>query len=324
MRALWIVALLAGCGSLQSGSGAPTNPPASGVGPTTPFSDVPGLSWSAPFILADPARACSHPTVLVDGEALDVWVGVVQGEQRYIAHAHADDFARGFGELERVLQPDPPSTEVSTPAIVRVGDQRLLFYLSAGTLRVARRDSERGFSPFPQEALLYADALDPIDSMSAALYGDHVRFVLLVGGRIDELDVPLGEVEQVPPGPTRSVARSTGLTVPSWAVDFLDVSLRIERTPAGRLRQDVLFAAALPNALDLGAQPIPTAVGAASRYLPDDPAAPAPPFEQTAAPILSGPPQPRGPTAVSYRGGVLLLYSARSGARDAIAVAVHP
>jgi hypothetical protein len=100
------------------------------------------------------------------------------------------------------------------------------------------------------------------------------------------------------------------------------VGLRIERTPAGRLREDLLFAASLPNAIDLGLQPIPTAVGAASHYLPDVGDGPA--LAQPDAPILTGPPYPRGPIATSYRGGVLTLYSARSGPRDAIGVALHP
>src|SRR5262245_27984386 len=106
MRVLFALVLATtGCGALSSGSGAPTNVPASGVGPTVPFEETEGLTWSAPFILQDPARACAHPSVLVDGEAMDLWVGVVQGEARYIGHAHLAEFDKGFGEITDELRP---------------------------------------------------------------------------------------------------------------------------------------------------------------------------------------------------------------------------
>jgi hypothetical protein len=119
-------------------------------------------------------------------------------------------------------------------------------------------------------------------------------------------------------------SRTSGvLLAPSWGIVLTDVGLRLEKTAAGRARQDVFFAATLPIAGDFAGELSPTAIGAATRYLPAADGD-APPLSLVAMPILVGPPPPGSATAVGYRGGVLVFYSARSGPRTAIGVGRHP
>jgi hypothetical protein len=307
--------LCAGCGTLASGAGAPENPPASGLGPSTPWSDDTGLSWSSPFIFADPARVFAHPSLTVDGDHLHLWVAAQRGDDRQIVHAYADTFERGFTETGDVIAATAAGAP-SSPAAISDSTSTYVFYLLQGGLALDRFDPGGRHVPMTP---LYSDPRG-IDSVGAALVNDRVQLVILVGGEIEEATVSLDALSALSVPPLQFTP--TGVAVPPYGLAFLDVGLRIEPTPTGRLREDLLFAVSVPNSsssTDLGTAPEPSAIGAASRYL-DPPAA----YETGLQPILSGSPAPRGPTLASYRGGTLLLYSARSGPRDAIGVARHP
>jgi hypothetical protein len=333
-RALALLGMLGGCGVLSSGAGAPSNPPASGVGPIVPWDDEEGLSWSPPFIFADPAVAVGHPAVLVEGDgsgdAIDCWVELQQGARRVIARMHAPSFEAGFGATEDVLAPQLPwhDEALRSPAVARRAAGGIwLAYLSAGRVGLARQDGT---------AVLVRDEPVPLDTdgrtiLSIALgrIDDALRLVLLVeddaGGGLLELVTRDAELEALLAGgaPALRVA-DTGVRSPPWDSHLIEVGLRIEQTPAGRAREDLLLTAALPSVMDFGTQPSPSAVGVATRYLDSERPGEDGSFAQPELPILTGPPYPRGATAVGYRGGVLVLYGARSGARDAIAVARHP
>ena len=324
VRAL-VLLLCAGCGALSSGPGAPEHPPASGLGPIVPWSDDTGLSWTSPYILSDAARAFAHPAALVDGQAIDLWVEVKQGDARSIGHAHAAGFAAGFGALEAwpIAKAPWAAGEPSSPAVVRTGEGLALYYLADGQIGLSIHPATG--APRAVAAPIYADPAAPIRSLAAALAdeaGDRVRLVFLVG---DGPDARIDEVVLSPQDPSAApVVHRAVVARPPWAEALVDVGLRIDTTPGGRRRQDVYLAGTLPQPStgDLGTGNAPGAIGAASRYL----AAPEggqgdPPLAVAPAPILAGPPPPRGPCAVAYAGGVLLFYVARSGPRDAIGVA---
>jgi hypothetical protein len=313
---LLLALALCGCGALASGAGTPVDPPASGLGPAMPWSDDRGLDWSPPFILADPAQSFSHPSAFADGAALELWAEALAGGTRRIVHARADSFEQGFGATDDVLAASLPWHDgVGSPALVRAPDGgRYLFYLSAGQIGLLGPGGALRQQP------LYADPAGAIDSIAAAALPDEAAVVLKVGPELLELRIGWDLVARAAAGAEIALtAAPTGVGVPAWATQLLDVGLRIEPTPAGRLREDLFFTAALPSAADLGSAAPPSAIGAAARYLDAGEA-----YAPVPTPILSGSPAPHGPTALGYAGGVLLLYAAQSGPRDAIGVARHP
>jgi hypothetical protein len=307
---------LCGCGALASGAPTPVDPPASGLGPAMPWSDDRGLDWSPPFILSDPAQGFSHPSALADGAALELWVEALQAGARRIVHARATSFEKGFGAPDDVLTASLPWHDgVGSPALVRAPDGgHYLFYLSAGKVGLLGPGGALRQQP------LYVDAAGSIDSLAAAALPDEAALVLLVGQQLLELRIDWDALARAAADAEVSLAATpTGVGLPPWASQWLDVGLRIEPTPAGRLREDLFFTGALPSTADLGSSAPPSAIGAATRYLDTGGT-----YALVSAPILSGSPAPHGPTALGYEGGVLLLYSAQSGPRDAIGVARHP
>jgi hypothetical protein len=314
-HAIALLLCCAGCGTLASGAGAPENPPASGLGPSMPWSDDSGLSWTSPFIFGDPARTFSHPSLYVRGDELHLWVAAHRGDEQQIIHARAASFEQGFTETGEVIAAtggDPPSA----PAAINDSTSSYVFYLSHGSLALTRFDPGGGQVPTTP---LYTDPRG-IDSVGAALVNDRVHLVILVGGQVEEASISLDAISSQTPPPPQFLP--TGVAVPPYGIAFLDVGLRIETSPTGRLREDLLFAVSVPSTsstTDLGTAAQPSAIGAASRYLDATTA-----YETVPLPILSGSPAPRGPALASYRGGTVLLYSARSGPRDAIGVARHP
>jgi hypothetical protein len=303
---LLLAVALAGCGTLSSGVGAPAPVPASGLGPSVPWSDNTGLSWEAPFIFADPAVDLAHPSVIASGNALDIWVEATPDGHPQIVHAHADSFEDGFGATDLVR------ADATSPAMLDRDGTKYLFYLDQGRIGIQRNGAE---------GLIYSDGHGPIDSLAAGRLDDGVRLALLVDQMLLEITLGWDEIDGFLAGQSTAVSASpTDVGLPAGAIHFLDVGLRIEPTGTGRLREDLLFAAQLPSPSDLGSAAPPSQIDAATRYLDQG----TPPLEAVATPLLGGMPPPRAPTALSYDGGVLLFYSARSGPRNAIGVARHP
>lgn len=319
---LALVLLCSGCGALSSGAGAPANPPASGLGPVIPIEDQEGLSWTPPFLLADPALAFSHPSALVDENAIRIWVQSDKGGERTIATARAETFELGMGPLEEALRAEAAweAGAVGSPSVLRSGDATLLLYVAEGKIGCARLDAGRAVARAATP--VYAEVA--LRSIAFGQVGEHVRgYGLGEDGGLYALEGELDLLLQATRGGSASLrARPVALPTPSWGLAYTELGLRLERTPAGRLREDVFLATTLPSAMDLGGEPPPTAIGAAARYLEEG--VPEPPLELVANAVLTGPPSPGSATAVSYRGGVLVLYSARSGPRPAIGVGRHP
>ena len=342
---LGLLPLGAACGVASSGAGAPTHPPASGLGPIVPLEDSAGLSWTAPFLLADPSRALSHPNVPpnepAQADRLELWAESDQGGERSIVFARAESFETGMGPLEEALGAELAweGGAVGSPAVLRDETTGLLLYVAAGQIGCARLAEGRGEAR--AAAPVYTDAGGGlIRSIAFGRAGDHVRGFALIEGplgvRVDALAGSFAALARAVSAPAAGAAllraRPGGLVLPGWAIGATELGVRLEPTPAGRLREDLFFAATLPQLGDLGVDAAqPSAIGAATRYL-DGPLrddvglspSPEAPLETVAAPILSGPPSPTSATAVAYRGGVLVLYSARSGPRTAIGVGRHP
>lgn len=314
MRWCWALMLCA-CGTLESQSGAPANAPASGLGPIAPITDDTGLSWVPPFILSAPARDLGHPSVIVDGDSIDLWVSSSANDVSSIGHAHASSFEAGMGDLDEALRATRSweHGSVSSPSVISTDLGPLMMYVASGRVGLARYDGDAwtaGAVP------IYADATGAISAVAAARVDDRARLLVLIDGRIDALECSLASLASG--APSFSVTRAV-LTTPSWGTRLLDVGLRIDRTATGRWREDAFFGAALPNVMDFGAQPTPSAVGAASHFL-DEGAM----FSLVTLPVSSGPPFPTSATTVVYRGGVLFFYSARSGPRNAIGIGRWP
>lgn len=321
MRLLLLASIALGlcaCGIEETRHGAPTNAPASGLGPIAPLEDAAGLDWVPPFILADPARSLSHPSVITDGDSIDLWVGVSVGDRTSIGHARAESFEAGMGPIRESLAATQPweGTSLVSPSVIRGDGEQILFYVASGKLGLARG---RDGSWMRRATPIYASD-DPIRAVAAARWGDRVRLALLVGeqDRVDLLELPLHGLDD--DRPLWQVRAAELVGAPSWATSMLDLGLRVDRTPAGRWREDLFFGVALPAPLDLGAATPPTAVGAASRYLDFADAR----LQPVGLPLLSGSPYPRAATACAYRDGVLVFYVARSGPKDAIGVARWP
>jgi len=330
MRALLVAILFcAACGVLSSGTGAPTNPPASGLGTILPLEDDEGLSWTPPFLLADPAHALSHPSALVEGDRIELWAQSDKGGQLTIVVARAESFEAGMGALEEALRAELPweGGAVGSPSVVRSEEGELLLYVAAGKIGCAQL--EQGHALARAAAPVYVDGNGGlVRSIALGQEGDRLRGFALVEGaagrRLDALEGTVAGLRTALAGGDSGLrARATDFALPSWALALTEVGLRLDRTPAGRLREDLFFAATLPAPGDLGAVAAPTAIGTAARYLDED-AGVEPPLLVGTAPILSGPPAPGSATAVAYRGGVLVLYSAQSGPRSAIGVGRHP
>lgn len=316
MRGSIAAIVLCGCGTLASGPGAPSNEPSSGLGPATAITDQKGLKFTPPFILVDPSTNFSHASVIADGKQLDAWVESEKQGTVTIAHAHADAFEDGFGDTELALAAALPweGGAVGTPATLR-RDHTLILYVASGQVGVARID-DGARAPAP----LFGAG---VASLAAGLDGDTVHVVTLTGGQIEERTCSWAALEAAVSGaaPAFTIASDVA-PVPTYGTAFETVGLRIDKTPAGRMREDLFFSVALPltaamQGQDLGSA-APTAGGAASRYLADGTG-----YADVALPILSGAPYPSDPTAIGYQGGVLVFYTAQS-TRRAIAVARHP
>jgi hypothetical protein len=235
---------------------------------------------------------------------------------RTIRHAHATTFDKGFGATDTALAAALPWEDgaVGTPAILKK-DVTLLLYLAAGQVGIARMDDgARRSTP-----LFGTDLV----SMTAALDGDTVHVLTLHDGQVDERTCAWAALTASVEGaaPTFTLATQV-LPTPTWGTRIDTLGMRIDKTPVGRMRQDVFFSAALPltaamTGEDLGIA-TPTSIGAASRYLAGDVG-----LADVEEPILTGPPYPSDPTAIAYEGGVLVFYAAPS-TRSAIAVARHP
>jgi hypothetical protein len=190
-RALAI--FLMSCGTTGDLGGGADHLPVSGGGPFAPLTSEPGDQIDAPLVLLDPTADLDDPDVLVDGDALTVFVTAKRKGAITIEQAHALSLRAGFGDQVPVLAADQPweMGAVAAPSVLR-GAPWLLFYAAGGAIGLATSSDgqtwEKRTSPvFTADA----DEGSELSAPAAVLVGDQVRLYYTATGSIWAAEAPL-------------------------------------------------------------------------------------------------------------------------------------
>jgi hypothetical protein len=339
MRRVAIALLLCACGTGADPGGGASNLPVGGGGPFRPLEGDATLAINAPFVLTD-ERDLDAPSVVADGDGLAIWVtrrapspamGVL-GAPVEIAHADSPTLLDGFGPLEPALVPTEgwEAGIVDAPAVLAprtlpgsTDDPWILVYRAGGGLGLAVAVDGHTWNKLPGPVLT-PDLVDEgtlLGPPAITRVDDTLRLYYVANGAVWAAEAPLSPTElasgraprfsrldAAPATPARDPVLAPG------AFRFLQtierVTARAARTPGGRLRHDLWASGST------GLKVPASQCGYAASY---DGLR----FDVAQTPILprgtAG--DARGPTSTTYRGGALLLYVQRLGARDAIAAA---
>jgi hypothetical protein len=322
MKLLLALALL-GCGTTGDPGGGADHLPVSGGGPFAPLMSQPGDQIDAPVVLLDPTADLDDPDLLVDGEALTVFVTTRRKDVVAIEQAHARSLRAGFGDLEPVLAGDQPWEQgaVAAPSVVR-GSPWLLFYSAAGAIGLATsRDGdtwEKRAAP-----VLVADATTEgatLGAPAAVRIDDQVRLYYEAGGSIWAAQAPLASFSGADPipwtrldGEPSTVERDPMVRASrvSFGAAIARPFARAGRTPADRLRHDLVFT------VETGQVDVPTTCGYAGSFSGFD-------FAVAQTPILPPKLVTRAPTVAPYEDGAVAIYVQLRGVRDGLVAAKSP
>ncbi len=342
MRALAIAALLmiaagvtaVGCGATGDAGGGASRLPGSGAGPFTPLAPDPSLdNINPPFVLADATADLDDPWVVSLGDLMALWVTARRANVTDIEHADSYRLEDGFLPLGQAILPDQgwEAGAVSSPSLI-AGDpvvprgEWILFYSGGGAIGWATAPAitlGHKWTKAPGPALFANDREEGSELASPAVVrlDDRVRVYYLASGVIWAADAPWDDVAAGRAttwtrldGDPSTPERDPMLTVPTWALSIARFTARAANTPVGRVRHDLYFTALTAPT---STQPSLSTCGFASSFTGDR-------FVTAPTPILPAKSATRAPAETPYRDGALLLYIARSGARDAVAAAHSP
>ena len=332
--ALLMIAAAAGCGATGDSGGGASHLPVSGAGPFTPLEPDPSLDMiNPPFVLSDNTADLDDPWVVDWGEQMAMWVTARRSNVTDIEHADSFALEHGFLPLVQAILPDQSweAGAVSGASLI-AGDPVVpngiwvIFYSGGGAIGWATAAAitlGHNWTKAPGPALIANDAEEGTELTSPAVVrlDDRVRVYYLAQGAVWAAEAPWDDVVAGRAttwtrldGDPGTPERDPMLKTPPWALSIGRFTARADKTPAGRVRHDLYFTAVTAPT---PAQESISTCGFASSYSGDR-------FEIAAAPILPLKNATHAPAETPYRDGALLLYIARSGARDAVAAARSP
>jgi hypothetical protein len=329
-----LLMIASGCGATGGSGGGASHLPVSGAGPFTPLEPDPAFDQiNPPFVLSDNNADLDDPWVVDWGEQMALWVTARRANVTDIEHADSFALEQGFMVLSQAILPDQAwEAGAVAGASLIAGDPVVpngiwvMFYAGGGALGWATAPAitlGHNWTKAPGPALLADGAEEGTELSSPAVVrlDDRVRVYYLASGAIWAAEASWDDVVA---GRATTWARLDGdpatperdpmLRTPPWATSIGRFTARADKTPAGRVRHDLYFTAVTGAT---AAQPSISTCGFASSFTGDR-------FETATTPILPLKSATHAPAETPYRDGALLLYIARSGARDAVAAAHSP